>query len=41
MNLVVQKNKIVFVGKVGDIINIFTSYPGETTLLEFIRLNLN
>jgi len=41
MNMLVTKHSIVFVGKVKDIKDIFTYFPNNITLLEFIRLHLN
>jgi len=41
MNLVVGKNGIWFTGRLGDLITLLSDYPPETTLAEFIRLNLH
>ncbi len=41
MNMVVQNNRIIIIGRLPDIINLFASYPKETTLREFINLNLH
>jgi len=36
-----QKQGFVFSGKATDLKNLFQQYPIDTTLLEFIKLNLN
>lgn len=41
MKLYVQKQGFVFSGRANDLKDLFKNYPGEITLLEFIRLNLN
>jgi len=41
MQFVIQKQGIVFVGKVKDLPLTFNGIPSQTTLLEFIRRNLH
>lgn len=41
MEMIVQKNSLYFYGKVKDLPGIFSNYPPEITLLEFINLQLN
>jgi len=41
MTMMVDNQCVVFVGKVKDLKNIFNGFPGDTTLLEFIKLHLN
>lgn len=41
MSLIFESNKIIFIGQVKDILNIFANYPPELTLQEFIRLNIH
>lgn len=41
MQFIVGIQSISFIGQVKDIVNIFNDYPPETTLKEFIKLNLH
>lgn len=41
MEMIIQKQSVWFSGQVKDILNIFTGYPPETTLQEFINLHLH
>ncbi|HQA08250.1 MAG TPA: hypothetical protein PLM20_08765 [Syntrophomonadaceae bacterium] len=41
MSLVVGKSGFWFTGPIGDLITLLSAYPPETTLAEFIRLNLH
>lgn len=41
MQMIIQADRFTYVGKVKDIVSLFSDYPGDTTLAEFLRLNLN
>jgi hypothetical protein len=41
MNLVIGKSGFRFRGRLGDLITLLSGYPPDTTLAEFIRLNLH
>lgn len=41
MNLVIGKSGFCFMGRLGDLITLLSDYPPDTTLAEFIRLNLH
>jgi len=41
LNYVVQHSGLYFYGRFQDLLNILSGYPPETTLKEFINLNLN
>ncbi|HOQ09099.1 MAG TPA: hypothetical protein PLG09_03120 [Syntrophomonadaceae bacterium] len=41
MNLIVGKSGFWFIGRMDDLITLLSAYPPETTLADFIRLNLH
>lgn len=41
MNLLVGKSGFWFMGRLDDLITLLSDYPPDTTLAEFIRLNLH
>lgn len=41
MNMIIQKNSLIFLGKIKDLPYLFSGYPPHITLSEFIKLNLN
>lgn len=41
MNMFIQKNGLIYLGKIKDLPCLFAGYPPHMTLLEFIKLNLN
>lgn len=40
MQIIIQSNRLTFVGQVKDIIFLFSGYSGDITLAEFLRMNL-